>query len=228
MNENILDQKWNHISLLRFAAPTIIMMIFMGLYTIVDTIFVSQFVNTDALSALNIVCPVINITVGLGTMIATGGNAIVSRKMGAGNAQEAKEDFTLLIITGAIIGFTILLGGVICIDKIIYILGASDLLFPYCKNYLFILLLFIPANVLQTLFSNLFVTAGKPGLGFGLSFLAGIANIVLDYVFIVLCRLGIQGAALGTGFGYLIPTVVGLIYFAKNSGSLSFVKPRLN
>ena len=227
MNENILDQKWNHISLLRFAAPTIIMMIFMGLYTIVDTIFVSQFVNTDALSALNIVCPVINITVGLGTMIATGGNAIVSRKMGAGNAQEAKEDFTLLIITGAIIGFTILLGGVICIDKIIYILGASDLLFPYCKNYLFILLLFIPANVLQTLFSNLFVTAGKPGLGFGLSFLAGIANIVLDYVFIVLCRLGIQGAALGTGFGYLIPTVVGLIYFAKNSGSLSFVKPRL-
>ena len=83
MNENILDQKWNHISLLRFAAPTIIMMIFMGLYTIVDTIFVSQFVNTDALSALNIVCPVINITVGLGTMIATGGNAIVSRKMGA-------------------------------------------------------------------------------------------------------------------------------------------------
>ena len=227
MNENILDQKWNHISLLRFAAPTIIMMIFMGLYTIVDTIFVSQFVNTDALSALNIVCPVINITVGLGTMIATGGNAIVSRKMGAGNAQEAKEDFTLLIITGAIIGFTILLGGVICIDKIIYILGASDLLFPYCKNYLFILLLFIPANVLQTLFSNLFVTAGKPGLGFGLSFLAGIANFVLDYVFIVLCRLGIQGAALGTGFGYLIPTVVGLIYFAKNSGSLSFVKPRL-
>lgn len=227
MNENILDQKWNHISLLRFAAPTIVMMIFMGLYTIVDTIFVSQFVNTDALSAINIVCPVINITVGLGTMIATDGNAIVSRKMGAGNAQEAKEDFTLLIITGSIIGFAILLGGVICIDKIIYILGASDLLFPYCKNYLFILLLFIPANVLQTLFSNLFVTAGKPELGFGLSFLAGIANIVLDYVFIVLCRLGIQGAALGTGFGYLIPTVVGLIYFAKNSGSLSFVKPRL-
>ena len=150
MNENILDQKWNHISLLRFAAPTIIMMIFMGLYTIVDTIFVSQFVNTAALSSLNIVCPVINITVGLGTMIATGGNAIVSRKMGAGNAQEAKEDFTLLIITGAIIGFTILLGVVICIDKIIYILGASELVFRYGKNYLFILLLFVPATILQT------------------------------------------------------------------------------
>ena len=99
MDDNILDQKWSAGSLLHFAFPTIVMMIFMGLYTIVDTIFVAQFVNTDALSSINIVCPVINISVGLGTMIATGGNAIVSRKMGAGKNQEAKEDFTLLIIT---------------------------------------------------------------------------------------------------------------------------------
>ena len=122
MNDNILDQKWSAASLLRFAFPTIVMMIFMGLYTIVDTIFVAQFVNTDALSSINIVCPIINITVGLATMIATGGNAIVSRKMGAGKNQEAKEDFTLLIITGAVIGFLILLGGTIWIDNIIYAL----------------------------------------------------------------------------------------------------------
>ena len=199
----------------------------MGLYTIVDTIFVAQFVNTDALSAINIVCPIINVTVGLGTMIATGGNAIVSRKMGAGKSQEAKEDFTLLIITGAVTGLFILLCGTIWIDQIIYALGASDLLFPYCKRYLLTLLLFIPANVLQTLFSNLFVTAGKPGLGFGLSVLAGVVNIILDYAFIALCGLGIQGAALGTGFGYLIPTVVGLIYFMQSKGTLSFTKPKL-
>ena len=66
MDDNILDQNWTTGSLLRFAFPTIFMMIFMGLYTIVDTIFVAQFVNTDALSSINIVCPVINITVGLG------------------------------------------------------------------------------------------------------------------------------------------------------------------
>ena len=227
MDDNILDQKWSAGSLLRFAFPTIVMMIFMGLYTIVDTIFVAQFVNTDALSSINIVCPIINITVGLGTMIATGGNAIVSRKMGAGENQEAKEDFTLLILTGAVIGFLILLGGTIWIDKIVYALGASDLLFPYCKDYLMVLFLFIPANILQTLFSNLFVTAGKPGLGFGLSVLAGVANIILDYIFIVPCGLGIQGAALGTGFGYLIPTVAGLAYFARSKGTLSFTRPKL-
>lgn len=227
MDDNILGQKWSAGSLLRFAFPTIVMMIFMGLYTIVDTIFVAQFVNTDALSSINIVCPIINITVGLGTMIATGGNAIVSQKMGEGKIQEAKEDFTLLILTGAAIGILILLSGTIWIDKIVYALGASDLLFPYCKSYLMVLFLFIPANVLQTLFSNLFVTAGKPGLGFGLSVLSGVANIILDYIFIVSCDLGIQGAALGTGFGYLIPAIAGLIYFTRSKGALSFTKPKL-
>lgn len=227
MNDNILDQKWSAASLLRFALPTIVMMIFMGLYTIVDTIFVAQFVNTDALSAVNIVCPVINIAVGLGTMIAAGGNAIISRKLGEGKSQEAKEDFTLLIITGAAIGFLIFLGGTIWIDHMIYALGASGRLFLYCRDYLMVLLLFMPANVLQTLFSNLFVTAGKPGLGFGLSVFAGMANIILDYIFIVPCGLGIRGAALGTGVGCLIPALAGLVYFVQSKGILSFTRPKL-
>lgn len=222
-----INQKWSAGSLLRFAFPTIVMMIFMGLYTVVDTIFVAQFVNTDALSSINIVCPVINITVGLGTMIATGGNAIISRKMGAGKHQEAREDFTLLLLTGAGVGLLILLGGIIWIDQIVYALGASDRLFPYCREYLMVLFLFIPANILQTLFSNLFVTAGKPGLGFGLSIAAGVANIILDYIFILPCNLGIRGAALGTGFGYLIPTLAGLAYFTQSKGTLSFTKPKL-
>ncbi len=225
MDDNILDQEWSAGSLLRFAFPTITMMIFMGLYTIVDTIFVAQFVNTDALSAINIVCPIINSTVGLGTMIATGGNAIISRKMGAGRQREAKEDFTLLVITGAVAGFLILLGGIIWIDKIIYALGASGLLFSYCKGYLMTLLLFIPANVLQTLFSNLFATAGKPGLGFGLSVLAGTANLILDYIFIVPCGLGIRGAAAATGLGYSLTAAAGLLVFRKRDSLLHFQKP---
>lgn len=60
MTNNILDQKWSVGSLLGFAFPTMVMMIFMGLYTTVDTIFVARFVNTYALSAINIVCPMIN------------------------------------------------------------------------------------------------------------------------------------------------------------------------
>ncbi len=226
MNENVLARDWNARSLMRFAFPTIVMMIFMGLYTVVDTVFVARFVNTDALSAINIVCPVINIAVGLGTMVAAGGNAIISRKMGAGQIQEAKEDFTVLILLAGGMGLILLAAGTIWIDQLVYALGASDLLFPYCKGYLGILFLFFPANMMQTVFSNLFVTAGKPGMGFGLSVIAGLTNLILDYVFIVLCGLGIRGAALGTGCGYLIPAVVGVIFFIRSNGALSLTKPK--
>lgn len=98
--ENPLSQDFDLMSLLKFALPTIVMMLLMGLYTIVDTIFVARFVGTNALSALNIVCPVINLIVGLGTMLATGGSAIIARKMGAGEAVRASQDFTLLIGVG--------------------------------------------------------------------------------------------------------------------------------
>ena len=226
MSEHIFDQKWNTASLLRFAFPTIVMMVFMGLYTIVDTIFVARFVSTDALSAINIVCPVINLTVGLGTMIAAGGSAVVSRKMGAGLEQEAKEDFTLLVLAAAGIGAAILICGTLWLNPILLALGASERLLPFCRDYLGLLLLFLPANVIQTVYANLFVTAGKPGLGFGLSVLAGLANILLDYVFIVLGGMEIRGAALGTGLGYLIPAAAGTVFFFRNRGALSFVKPR--
>ena len=226
MSEHIFDQKWSAASLLRFAFPTIVMMVFMGLYTIVDTIFVARFVSTDALSAINIVCPVINLTVGLGTMIAAGGSAVVSRKMGAGLEQEAKEDFTLLVLAAAGIGAAILICGTLWLNPILLALGASERLLPFCRDYLGLLLLFLPANVIQTVYANLFVTAGKPGLGFGLSVLAGLANILLDYVFIVLGGMEIRGAALGTGLGYLIPAAAGTVFFFRNRGALSFVKPR--
>ncbi len=226
MSEHIFDQKWSAASLLHFAFPTIVMMVFMGLYTIVDTIFVARFVSTDALSAINIVCPVINLTVGLGTMIAAGGSAVVSRKMGAGLEQEAKEDFTLLVLAAAGIGAAILICGTLWLNPILLALGASERLLPFCRDYLGLLLLFLPANVIQTVYANLFVTAGKPGLGFGLSVLAGLANILLDYIFIVPGGMEIRGAALGTGLGYLIPAAAGTVFFFRNRGALSFVKPR--
>lgn len=92
-----LAQDFHPVSLLKFVTPSIVMMLFMGFYTIGDTAMVSRFIHTNALSAVNIVCPVINLIVGLGTMIATGGSAIIARKMGSGNEKEACRNLTLLI-----------------------------------------------------------------------------------------------------------------------------------
>ena len=223
--ENPLSQNFMMKSLLKFAFPTILMMIFMGLYTVVDTIFIARFIDANALSALNIVCPVINLILGLGTMLATGGSAIIARKMGAGEQTRASQDFTLIISTGVLIGILIAIFGTIFINKIIWELGASSILFPYCKEYLFILLLFTPANILQVLFQNLIVTAGHPEIGMILGVSAGVTNIFLDYVFIVLLQMGIKGAAFGTGIGYMIPAVIGLLFFSTRKGNLHFRKP---
>lgn len=223
--ENALAQDFHFLSLIRFAFPTMVMMIFMGLYTIVDTIFVSRFVNTNALSALNIVCPVINLTVGLGTMLAAGGSAIVAAKMGQGREQEARRDFSFIVLAGAVLGIFITLIGIRWIDPVLYGLGANDILFPYCREYLFIILLFTPASMLQVLFQNLIVTAGRPGFGMVLSVSAGIANVILDFIFMGILKMGIRGSALGTGIGYLIPTVFGILFFAGNTGTLSFCRP---
>lgn len=224
---NALNQDFSFSSLIRFALPTIITMIFMGLYTVGDTIFVSRFVNTNALSAINIVCPVINIIVGLGTMLATGCSAIIARKMGAKDTQRARQDFTLIVLAGAIIGFIITAFGITFIDKIIWGLGSNEILYPYCRDYLFVLLLFTPASILQVLFQNLIVTAGRPGFGMFLSISAGAINVFLDYIFMVPLNMGIVGSALGTGIGYMIPTVIGIVFFIRGKGTLKFCKPVL-
>lgn len=223
--QNPLAQNFTIRSLLKFAFPTILMMVFMGLYTIGDTVIISRFVSTDALSALNIVTPVINIIVGLGTMMATGGSAIVARKMGEGNGKRASQDFTWIVLAGAILGMVVAILGSLFIDRFIWKLGASDRLFPYCKQYLLILLIFTPAGMMQVLFQNLIVTAGKPGFGMALSISAGVINVLLDYIFVVSMDMGIAGAALGTGAGYLIPTIIGIMFFAKAKGTLRFQKP---
>lgn len=226
MADNRLDREWSALSLLAFAAPSVAMMLFMGLYTAVDAAFAARFAGTDALSAINIVCPVINLTVGLGTMLAAGGSAVLSREMGEGREGQVREDFTLLVLAAAGAGLVLLAAGLLWKEPLLAALGARGRLLPYCRDYLGVLLWFLPAEVMQTLFANLFVTAGRPGLGFGLSAAAGAANLALDYLFMVPLALGIRGAALGTGIGFLIPTAAGLFCFAGGRGPLTLVRPR--
>lgn len=223
--ENPLAQEFTIFSLLRFAAPSMIMMLFMGLYTIVDSIFIARFVNTNALSAVNIVCPVVNLIVGLGTMLATGGSAMIAREMGEGKRKRAQQDFTFLISFGLGIGFLIALLGFPFRRELLYSLGASAVLLPYGEAYLSVLLLFTPMSILQVLFQNLFVTAGRPGLGMFLAASAGMANVAFDYLFLVPLKMGVAGAALGTGIGYSIPALCGIIVFLRRRGTLYFRRP---
>lgn len=223
-----IGREFHFASLIRFALPTIIMMIFMSLYTIVDGIFISRFVGTDALSATNIVYPMINIVLAVAIMLATGGSAVVARKMGEGKTKSAKQSFTFIVISGTAAGAVIGLLGIVFLEPICLFLGASAALMEYCKSYLFVLLLFAPAAVLQILFQSFFVTAGRPMLGLLLTVIAGVGNAVFDYLFIVPLGMGVAGAALATAMGYLLPSAVGLIYFSVSKNALHFCRPKLD
>lgn len=219
-----LNQRFTPWSLLTFAAPSIIMMMFMSLYTIVDGIFVSRFVGSNALSSINIVFPVINVAIAVATMLATGGNAIISRYLGENRPQKANACLTQFVCVT--IGLSILFLAFILAftTPLSRFLGASDILLSDCNTYLRILGLFVPACMLQALFQSYLVTAGRPNFGLALTIGAGICNAVLDYVLIAVCQFGVAGAAIATCIGQCIPAVVGLFFFFLNKNGLHFTK----
>lgn len=225
---NALDRVSGLPSLLRFAFPTMLMMVFNGLYTLVDVIFVARFVNADALSAINIINPAMGLLWGLSTMLATGGSALIARKMGEGDDAGARRNFTLLILTGLLLGLLFACLGLLFLDRIIHALGATGLLAPYCRAYFGPLLFFTPAAQLMALFAFFFVTAGKPALNMALIMASGLTNVALDYVFMVSLGMGVTGAALATGVAFLIPSLGGLCFFLYSKGPLHFTRPGMS
>ena len=225
-----LSRDYNFGSLLKYAFPTIVMMVFMSLYTIVDGAFVSRFVGSNALSAINIIYPVQALLMALGVMLATGGNAVIARRLGEGRQKDARDVFAFLTLAGVVICCIVAGLCLIWLRPLCRLLGANDVLMPPSMDYLRVILLFTPASTLQLLFQVFFVTAGRPSLGLWLTVASGVTNAVLDYVFIVPLGLGIEGAAFATAAGQSLTAVVGLWFFAKerDPSLLWFGRPRWN
>lgn len=223
-----LSKNHSFASLMRFAAPSMIMMLITSLYQIVDSVFVSRFVNTTALSAINIVYPVINIVIAVAIMLASGASAIIAKELGEGKSEDARKHLTLIVIVGFAFGIAIAIIGAIFLNPILRALGANDALYNYCRDYLVIQLFFTPFSILQMILQTFFITAGRPSLGMGISICAGLINGVLDFIFMVPMNMGIAGASLGTGIGYTIPAIVGLLFFFNKENTLHFVKPKID
>lgn len=227
--EKSLNIKINFTKLLKFALPTIIANVFMGIYSTIDGVFVANFVGTDALSAVNIVMPLILISLSVGTMFGTGGNALVSKNLGEGKVHEARQNFTLLILSTIIISSIISIVSFIFKEPLLYFLGANNIIYQLCESYAIPVFILLPLALLGILFQMFFISEGKPSINMISSICGGIINIVLDYILIVKFNLGLQGAAIATCLGYSFPSLVGIIYFIKNTkGTLHFVKPKFN
>ena len=210
-----LSDHFTYGRLLRYTLPSIVMMIFTSLYSVVDGLFVSNLVGDLALSAVNIAFPVTMIVGAFGFMLGTGGSAIVARTLGEGKPDLASAYFSLFVYCVAGLGVVLSVVCIAFIEPIMRFAGASDLLLEDCISYGRILLAGSAPFMLQSAFQSFFSAAEKPQLGLLLSLAAGATNVVFDYVFIALCDLGVVGAAWATVLGYCVGGVVPLIYFTS-------------
>ena len=122
-------------SFMAFTTPTMIMIVFLSLYTIIDGIFVSRFVGQNALSAINITLPLISLTYGIAFMFATGGSAIVAKKFGKGNSLEGKQNFSFIVLCSVIIGMFLMIIELTFLTNLLKLLGATENLYSYCYEY---------------------------------------------------------------------------------------------
>lgn len=212
-------------NIFKFAVPTIAMTVFMSFYTMVDGLFVSNLIGTDALSAINLTAPVIQFVTAVSTMLATGGSAVIMKKMGEQRIREAREDFTFLILVNAAVGIVMCVLGYLAMGSIFGGMNLSLDVERYCVEYLSRYLLFTVPILLMNNFTLYMIASEKASLSLICSVAGGVLNMVLDYAFIAGFHMGIGGAAVATGLGYSVTAVVGLFVFARKNSLLHFRKP---
>lgn len=224
-NKNVYEKPVTLKNILKFAVPTIAMTVFMSFYTMVDGLFVSNLIGTNALSAINLTAPIIQLVTAISTMLATGGSAVIMKKMGEQKADEAKEDFTFLIIVNVIVGIIMCAVGYLAMDRIFAGMNLSAGVEGYCVEYLSRYLVFTVPILLMNNFTLYMIASEKATLSLICSVTGGVLNMALDYVFIAVFDMGISGAAVATGLGYSVTAVVGLFVFSRKKSLLHFKKP---
>ena len=208
--------------LLRFTVPTMGMMIFTSIYSVVDGFFVSNFAGKTPFAAVNLIFPFLMIFSTVGFMFGTGGSAIVAKTFGEGDNKKANEYFSLFVYVTAILGIILAILGIIFIKPIAKLLGAEGEMLKNAIIYARIILIALPFNVLQFLFQSFFVTAEKPKMGLTVTVMSGLTNMVLDAVLVILLpqQYKLAGAAVATALSQTVGGLVPLIYFSRKNSSI--------
>lgn len=219
-----LSDHFSYSKLIRFTLPTIAMMIFTSIYSIVDGVFVSNCVGSDAFAAVNLIMPVIMILGSTGFMVGTGGSAIVSKTLGEKKLEKASEYFSMLIYLCIVSGVILSAIGIIFIKPLAELLGATGDIANNCIIYGRTVFFMMTGLFLQNAFQSFLVVAEKPKLGLAVTLLAGFTNMFLDFLFVYVLRLGVFGAAVATGISQFVGAIIPVIYFASGMNNILHLK----
>lgn len=199
----------------------ILLMVFLSLYSVVDGLFIANFSNNNAFAAVNLIFPFVMIIGSIGFMLGTGGTALVSKYLGENNKEKANQTFSLIIYTTIVFGFVFSIVGFLLVRPVVTLMASlskdsTEEMIDYATDYGRIMMLGQIAFMLQNVFHSFFMVAERGKTAFFFTFLAGISNIIFDALFIVVFKMGIIGAALGTIIGYIVAGVGSLLYFVLN------------
>lgn len=215
-----LSDHFSYKKLLRFTLPSIGMMVFTSVYGVVDGYFVSNYTGNIPFASINLIMPFLMFFSAIGFMIGSGGTALIAFYLGIGDKKRANAVFSLLTYVVIITGIIVTIGGEIGLSKVAVLLGATDEMHPYCVSYGRIILIALVPFMLQNMFQSFLIVAEKPQLGFAITVLAGVTNIIGDYIFVAKLSMGVNGAALATALSQCVGGIVPLIYLSLPNSSL--------
>ena len=215
-----LSEHFDYGKLLRFTMPSIVMMIFTSIYSVVDGIFVSNFAGKPPFAAINLIMPYIMVLGTVGFMMGTGGTALISKMLGMGDKKKANEIFSLLTYVCIGSGVVISVIALALLRPVAMRLGAEGEILEDCVLYGKIVLPAATAYILQFAFQSFCVTAEKPNLSLTMTVVSGVCNIVLDALFVAVLRWGLAGAAAATAIAQVVGAVIPIVYFARPNESL--------
>lgn len=206
--------------LLRFTLPSIVMMIFTSIYGVVDGFFISNFAGKGPFAAVNFIMPYLMILGAIGFMFGTGGGALIARTLGEGDTVRANRLFSLFVYASVLCGIVLTVLGIVLVRPAATLLGAEGEMLRQCVVYGRIVLLALPFFMLQIEFQGFLITAEKPQLGLAVTVAAGVANMVLDALFVAAFNWGLVGAAAATAISQVIGGLIPILYFARPNSSL--------
>lgn len=182
---------------LNMAVPSIISMLITSFYNMADTFFVGQ-IGTTATAAVGVIFPLMSIIQALGFTFGHGSGNYISRKLGQGEVEDAKKmaatGFVSALVAGAIFGLV----GLIFLDRLVGILGATPTIAPYARQYAMYILIGTPFMASSLVLNNQLRFQGSAFFGMIGMGVGAVLNIALDPLFIFVLDMGVSGAALAT------------------------------
>lgn len=224
---NVFSKPMSYRQFLKYLVPSILTMVFLSFYTTIDGFFVSRYAGSDALAGINIVIPITCIIFGTSVMLATGAGAIIGEHLGRKENKKANEIFSTITLVLMIFSIIFSVVGIVFLKPIAIFLGASERLMEHVLPYAFVIFAGTIPMAFKLFFEYLVRTDGNSKVGLKMSLIGLIFNVILDYLFVAVFKLGTFGAALGTVISICISAFIGLYYFLKNS-NIKFCKPKFD